>query len=56
MIAANTTGTRIYCPVNEISFLSWGGGDVEYLNPFARGRGFELKVQLARAAMVADLR
>jgi glycosyltransferase involved in cell wall biosynthesis len=42
-----------YCPVNEISFLSWGGGDAGYLNPFAHGRGFELKVQLARAAIAA---
>ncbi len=42
-----------YCPINEISFLSWGGGDAAYLNPFAQGRGFELKVQLARAAIGA---
>ena len=44
---------RFYAPVNEISFLAWGGGDAAYLNPFARGRGFELKVQLARAAIAA---
>ncbi len=42
-----------WCPINEISFHSWAGGDVGYLNPFARGRGFELKVQLARAAIAA---
>ncbi|MDO9418497.1 glycosyltransferase [Pararhizobium sp.] len=42
-----------YAPVNEISFFSWGGGDAAYLNPFARGRGFELKVQLARASIAA---
>ncbi|MBY5711817.1 glycosyltransferase family 4 protein [Rhizobium leguminosarum] len=42
-----------YCPVNEISFFSWAGGDAGYLNPFANGRGFELKVQLARAAIAA---
>ena len=53
VIRAQTPGTRFYCPVNEVSFLSWGGGDVAYLNPFARGRGFELKVQLARAAIAA---
>ncbi len=41
------------CPVNEISFHAWGGGDVGYLNPFATERGFELKVQLARAAIAA---
>ncbi|WP_428332149.1 glycosyl transferase family 1 [Novosphingobium sp.] len=44
---------RFYAPINEISFFSWGGGDVAYLNPFARGRGYELKVQLARAAIAA---
>ncbi|QDG94406.1 glycosyltransferase (plasmid) [Rhizobium sp. NIBRBAC000502774] len=42
-----------YCPVNEISFFAWGGGDAGYLNPFGSGRGFELKVQLARAAINA---
>ncbi len=42
-----------WCPVNEISFFAWGGGDVGYLNPFATGRGHELKVQLARASISA---
>lgn len=42
-----------YCPINEISFHAWGGGDVACLNPYARGRGFELKVQLARASIAA---
>lgn len=42
-----------YCPVNEISFSAWGGGDAGYLNPFANGRGHELKVQLTRAAVSA---
>ncbi len=45
--------TRFYAPVNEISFFSWGGGDVGCLNPFAQGRGLELKVQLVRAAIRA---
>lgn len=43
----------LFCPVNEISFFGWGGGDVAYLGPFARGRGQELKVQLARATIQA---
>lgn len=42
-----------WCPVNEIGFHSWAGGDARYLNPFASGRGFELKVQLARASIAA---
>jgi glycosyltransferase involved in cell wall biosynthesis len=44
---------RFYAPVNEVSFFAWGGGDAGYLNPFARGRGHELKVQLARASIAA---
>lgn len=42
-----------WCPVNEISFFAWAGGDAQYLNPFATGRGLELKVQLARASITA---
>ena len=49
----HSDGVPFWCPVNEISFLSWAGGDAAYLNPFAHGRGFELKVQLARASMAA---
>jgi glycosyltransferase involved in cell wall biosynthesis len=44
---------RFYAPINEISFLSWAGGEVAYFNPFAQRRGQELKVQLARAAIAA---
>lgn len=42
-----------WCPVNEISFWSWAGGDAGFFPPFAHARGFELKVQLARAAIAA---
>ncbi|WP_156363833.1 hypothetical protein [Sphingomonas sp. Leaf357] len=52
-IAARLPGRHLYAPVNEISFLSWGGGDAGYMNPFATARGFELKVQLVRAAIAA---
>lgn len=41
------------CPINEISFFAWGGGDSAWLNPYARGRGNELKEQLVRASIVA---
>lgn len=48
------TGSPIYVtPVNEISFVSWGGGDAGFLNPFAKKRGPELKAQLVRAAIAA---
>ena len=39
--------------VNEMSFWSWAGGDTGGWPPFAHGRGYELKVQLARAAIAA---
>lgn len=42
-----------FCPVNEISFFAWAAGDFGILNPFASGRGQELKVQLVRATMTA---
>ena len=42
-----------WCPVNEVSFWSWAGGDRGVFPPFAHGRSFELKVQLARAALAA---
>jgi beta-glucosidase/6-phospho-beta-glucosidase/beta-galactosidase len=48
------TGGPIYVtPVNEISFVSWGGGDAGFLNPFGKRRGPELKAQLVRAAIAA---
>ena len=53
VVRAETDAAPIWCPVNEMSFWSWAGGDAAYLNPHARGRGFELKVQLARAALAA---
>ncbi len=53
LIAAETDEPPWFSPVNEISFWSWAGGDVAYLNPGATGRGFELKAQLARAALAA---
>jgi glycosyltransferase involved in cell wall biosynthesis len=53
LVKEQSDDVSFYCPVNEMSFFSWGGGDAAYLNPFANGRGFELKVQLARASIAA---
>jgi hypothetical protein len=48
------TGAPVYVtPINEISFVSWAGGDAGFLNPFDRQRGPELKFQLVRAAIAA---
>jgi hypothetical protein len=42
-----------YCPVNEISFWAWAGGDTGDIAPCARGRGMELKKQLVRTTVAA---
>jgi beta-glucosidase/6-phospho-beta-glucosidase/beta-galactosidase len=43
----------IICPINEISFFSWAAGELAHLNPYALGRGDELKEQLVRATIAA---
>lgn len=45
---------RMFAPVNEISFLSWAGGDVGVINPHTHGRDNELKRILVRAATTAS--
>ncbi len=41
-------------PVNEISFLSWAGGDKAAISPFGINRGHELKRSLLRAAVACS--
>lgn len=41
------------CPINEISFLSHGGGEMGWINPRTRGRGAELRRNLVRASIAA---
>jgi beta-glucosidase/6-phospho-beta-glucosidase/beta-galactosidase len=53
MLAEETDAAPFYVPVNEISFLAWGGADVGWINPYLHHRGFEFKVQLCRAAIEA---
>jgi Beta-galactosidase len=55
VFADHTDDVPFWCPVNEISFHAWAGGDARYMAPFEAGRGFELKVQLARASIAAML-
>lgn len=45
---------HMFAPVNEISFLSWAGGDKGTVNPHATNRGHELKRNLVRAAAAAS--
>lgn len=48
-----TDDTPFLSPVNEISFVSWAGGDEGFLNPFASGRDGDIKAQLVRATIEA---
>jgi beta-glucosidase/6-phospho-beta-glucosidase/beta-galactosidase len=50
-ICDQTDGTHYFTPVNEPSFFSWAAGEVGLFAPHARGRGWELKVNLMRAAI-----
>ncbi len=43
----------VYCPINEISYWAWAGGEVGRMNPAAQGAGAELKRQLVRATLAA---
>ena len=55
-VAVQTTGEAPWVvPVNEISFFAWAAGDIGIFNPFATGRGDELKRQLVRS-VVASIR
>jgi beta-glucosidase/6-phospho-beta-glucosidase/beta-galactosidase len=53
LIGHGTNERTFYLPVNEISFLAWGGGSVGCLNPFRRDEGPALKIILVRAALRA---
>src|SRR5215212_10859419 len=53
VVREETDTVPFYVPANEISFWSWAGGDVAYMNPLATDRGRELKAVLARAAIAA---
>ncbi|HEY0180335.1 MAG TPA: beta-glucosidase, partial [Dokdonella sp.] len=53
IVREETPGPAFYCPVNEISYWAWAGGDVGHFSPAAFGRGVELKRQLVRAAIAA---
>jgi len=54
LLRKETSGVTFIAPVNEISFLSWGGGEDAHIFPFARKRGAELKQRLVRAVIAAS--
>lgn len=50
-IGQRTDGTCAFTPVNEPSFMAYAGGEAGLFAPHETGRGWELKVALARAAI-----
>ncbi len=50
-VAARSDGACYFTPINEPSYFAWAAGEVGRFAPHAQGRGFELKVALARAAL-----
>src|SRR5690606_39023364 len=53
LVRQETDQASLYCPVNEISFWAWAGGDMKLFNPGTTRRGMELKMQLVRASVAA---
>lgn len=53
IVRAETDGVPFYCPINEISYWAWSGGDTGHMNPSVKNRGPELKCQLVRASVAA---
>ncbi|MCW3090932.1 MAG: amine oxidase [Ferruginibacter sp.] len=45
----DTDGALIVTPINEVSFLSWLGGDVRGTSPYCVGQGWEVKYRLMKA-------
>ncbi len=50
-VAAHTEGICAFTPVNEPSFMAYAGGEKALFAPYGEGRGWDLKVILARAAI-----
>lgn len=45
----DATGQLIIIPINEVSFLSWLGGDVRATSPYCMNNGWEVKYMLMKA-------
>jgi len=50
---AETGEAPTLCPLNEISFLAWAGGETGHFNPCTNGRGPEVKRQAVAATLAA---
>jgi hypothetical protein len=52
-VCEHMPGPYFFTPINEPSYFSWAAGEVGRFAPHEKGRGFELKVNLARACLRA---
>lgn len=50
-LQAEQDGPYYFTPVNEPSYLSWAAGDKGRFSPHCRGRGWDVKIALARAGI-----
>jgi beta-glucosidase/6-phospho-beta-glucosidase/beta-galactosidase len=53
LLGDETDDVPFICPINEISYWAWAGGDMGGFKPCEYDRSFELKIQLVRAAIAA---
>ena len=53
MLCDEEDNAPVCCPINEMSYWAWAGGQEARINPATLGRGNELKRQLARAWIAA---
>jgi beta-glucosidase/6-phospho-beta-glucosidase/beta-galactosidase len=53
LVSAESDFPPFFCPINEMSFWAWAGGETGGFAPFARAKGGDLKRQLVRACMEA---
>ncbi len=47
--SVDTTSTLVITPINEVSFLSWLGGEAGGTSPYCTRQGWEVKYQLMKA-------
>ena len=50
-IGARTDGPCYFTPINEPSYFAWAAGEAALFAPHCTGRAYEVKVNLARAAI-----
>jgi hypothetical protein len=50
-IRRHSEGTCYFTPVNEPSFFSWAAGAVGRFAPHCKGKGYDLKIAMARAGI-----